>query len=267
MLKVVAFPLRLGRRWAFQVLPSPIVQESGGIPAGSSTWDTVRELGDRIIATPRLSDRIDIFVRFAEDQMQRKWQDLAAARPGTIRSKIHRQGMKLLAKLEPSEQFFKAIPPDATKINIIHPSSLNSRLARRRLRHLAISGTAFHRRLLYGSLALLPFSSLFAIVPFPNVVILWNFFRVHAHWRALQGSRRLQALVTEEEKASQKKTNAWEFTPSEKLEKLVDRANSSSAEALSNEKIEAICKEFCLETTDVTKWRDHTSKMLKLAWV
>ncbi|KAG6516085.1 hypothetical protein ZIOFF_026533 [Zingiber officinale] len=79
--------------------------------------------------------------------------------------------------------------------------SLNPRFVRRRLRHIAMRGCAVHRRFLYGSVSLLPATSVFSILPLPNVPFFWVLFRAYSHWRALKGSERLMLLVSDNSKS------------------------------------------------------------------
>jgi len=68
---------------------------------------------------------------------------------------------------------------------------------RRRLRHIAVRGASVHKKFLYGSVCLLPVTSVFMVLPLPNIPFFWVLFRAYSHWRALQGSERLQLLVSD----------------------------------------------------------------------
>ncbi|KAL5670596.1 hypothetical protein ACJX0J_022817, partial [Zea mays] len=74
---------------------------------------------------------------------------------------------------------------------------INSRLVRRRLRHIAVRGASVHKKFLYGSVCLLPVTSVFMVLPLPNIPFFWVLFRAYSHWRALQGSERLELLVSD----------------------------------------------------------------------
>uniref|UniRef100_A0A453NCI4 Uncharacterized protein n=1 Tax=Aegilops tauschii subsp. strangulata TaxID=200361 RepID=A0A453NCI4_AEGTS len=82
-------------------------------------------------------------------------------------------------------------------LEIVHPASINPRLVRRRLRHIAVRGAAIHKKYLYGSICMLPVTSVFMVLPLPNIPFFWTLFRAYSHWRALQGSERLHLLVSD----------------------------------------------------------------------
>lgn len=173
-------------------------------------------------------------------------------------------GQNLLNRLPAEEQFLKTVPKDTPEVELVFPSSLNPRLVRRRLRYLAHRGTVYHRKLLYGSISILPFSVLLGILPAPNVFLFWNLFRAHAHWRALQSSTRLKLLLTEGEteaptaeineapnNSSQKLS--WIFTPSMELETLVKPADVMAG-VIQPSTVSAISKTFGLNSEEVLRW-------------
>jgi hypothetical protein len=61
---------------------------------------------------------------------------------------------------------------------------------------MATSGAIYHKIYMYGSIALLPFTSIFEVFPLPSVPFFWNFFGAHDHWCALHGSERLLLMVS-----------------------------------------------------------------------
>ncbi|GMN36741.1 hypothetical protein TIFTF001_006257 [Ficus carica] len=122
---------------------------------------------------------------------------LEKAPEGTFKNKIHGLGLRLLARVKPSEMFFKSIPKEVTTVEITYPASLNPRLVRQRLRHIALRGTIIHKKYFYGSVTLLPLTAAFAVLPLPNVPFFWVLFRTYSHRRALQGSEQLLQLVSD----------------------------------------------------------------------
>jgi len=194
-------------------------------------------------------------------------------------------GQKLLNRLPAEEHVLKAISKDTRKVELVFPASLNPRLVRRRVRYLAHYGTVYHRKLMYGSLSLLPCTVLLGILPMPNVVFFWNLFRAHSHWRAWQGSTRLKMLVTDSEteasiaELDNQRTESvqtdlrdkphkevsdvqlsvssqkppWVFMPSTELESLVKPAEVMSG-VIQPSTISAICKTFGLESNQVEAW-------------
>ncbi|XLR20058.1 hypothetical protein S83_047970, partial [Arachis hypogaea] len=95
-------------------------------------------------------------------------------------------GLWLLSQVEPSEIFLKSISNEVTSVEVIYPSSLNAQLVRRRLGHIALRGTIIHRKYLYATVSLIPFSSTLMVLPLPNIAFFWISFRAYSHWRALQ---------------------------------------------------------------------------------
>jgi hypothetical protein len=76
---------------------------------------------------------------------------------------MYRFGLKLLARVKPSEIFLKSISKEVTSVQVTYPPSLDPRLVRRRLRHIAMSGTILHKKYLVGSVTLLPLTSAFMV--------------------------------------------------------------------------------------------------------
>lgn len=205
--------------------------------------------------------------------MNKAWVGLEKAPDGSIKNKIHGFGLKLLARVKPSEIFLKSISKEVTSVQVTYPPSLDPRLVRRRLRHIAMSGTILHKKYLVGSVTLLPLTSAFMVLPLPNIPFFWVLFRTYSHWRALQGSEKLLKLISNEanpdkpdstddadesknsntkpEQKSQSPTCI--LLPSEELYQLIREA---SEEGLDEATIIEICKSFDLNKNDVLKYRN-----------
>lgn len=155
-------------------------------------------------------------------------------------------------------------------LEIVHPASINPRLVRRRLRHIAVRGAAIHKKYLYGSICMLPVTSVFMVLPLPNIPFFWTLFRAYSHWRALQGSEKLHFLVSDYsgqgktllEKKNETRTRKdsdsqyapWTFHPSEKLDGFLERRGLD--EGLDCDTISRICQAYDLDKVDVLKYRD-----------
>ncbi|KAF2323686.1 hypothetical protein GH714_036602 [Hevea brasiliensis] len=211
--------------------------------------------------------------------MNRAWMGLEKAPEGSLKNKIHGLGLKLLARVKPSEIFLKSISKEVTDVEITYPSSLNPRLVRRRLRHIAMRGAASHKGYFYGSVSLLPLTSAFTVLPLPNIPFFWVLFRTYSHWRALQGSEKLLQLVSDcphaenldipnmKESESEIETgdskhevhktrgSKWVLQPSKELEELLH--NGDENDGLSKCAISKICKTFNLNKIDIIKFK-HT---------
>ncbi|PKA62812.1 hypothetical protein AXF42_Ash019395 [Apostasia shenzhenica] len=190
--RLVVFPIR-GRQWCFT--RSLDRAASGG--ELSSTPRGFRDLFKDITSTRRSAPQnAEIVVDFVADKMNRAWATLENAPEGTVRSKLHSLGLWLLSRVKPSELLLKSFS-DVTRVDITYPSSFNPRLVRRRVRHIAMRGSVIHKRHFYGSMSLLPLTSILTVLPLPNVPFFWILFRAYSHWKALKGSERLLLLVAD----------------------------------------------------------------------
>ncbi|XP_004951806.1 uncharacterized protein C23H3.12c [Setaria italica] len=266
--RVVVFPVK-GRAWCF-ARPAAAAA-SAGAGDGALPPPTLRDLWRGITSRGRTApEKAESVVDFVADKMNRAWIGFGSAPEGSMKSRIHSFGLKLLSRVRPSEVLLKSVTKDVSAVEIVHPASINSRLVRRRLRHIAIRGASVHKKFLYGSVCLLPVTSFFMVLPLPNIPFFWVLFRAYSHWRALQGSERLQLLLSdcsdqwkvhEKEIGSAKDGNPsenarypWKFRPSKRLDGFLERRNLD--EGLDCDTISRICKEYDLDKIDVLKYRD-----------
>lgn len=276
--RVIVFPIR-GRNWCF----SRSVETASSARSSSSTQQqqqkshipsTLKDLWNRIYSTPGKKftpSNAELVIDFASNKMNNAWISLETAPGGSIKNKIHGVGLKLLSRVKPSEILLKSITKDVTNVEIMYPSSLNARLVRRRLRHIALRGTIIHKKYFYGSLTLLPLTTIFTVLPLPNIPFFWILFRTYSHWRALQGSTKLLQLVSDSENhtsssamTAEKRTEftrennhsslhpRWVLQPSKELEEQISRGNIS--DGLSECSVSKICKSFNLNVIDVLKY-------------
>ncbi|KAG5538049.1 hypothetical protein RHGRI_025215 [Rhododendron griersonianum] len=167
----------------------------------------------------------------SKSMMNRAWTGLEKAPPGSFKNKLYGLGLRLLARVKPSEIFLKSISKEVTKVEVTFPSSLSPRLVRRRLRHIAQRGTIIHKRYFYGSVSLLPLTTAFTVLPLPNIPFFWVLFRSYSHWRALKV-----------------------LQPSKELEELIQHGDIHGG--LSKCLISTICKTYDLNKIDVLKYQD-----------
>ncbi|WOH04119.1 hypothetical protein DCAR_0623527 [Daucus carota subsp. sativus] len=273
--RVIVFPIR-GRNWCFS---RSVETTSSAIPAStrqqpqSHIPSTLKELWNRIYSAPGKKftpSNAELVIDFASNKMNNAWIALETAPAGSLKNKIHGVGLKLLSRVKPSEILLKSITKDVTKVEIMYPLSLNARLVRRRLRHIALRGTIIHKKYFYGSLSLLPLTTVFTVLPLPNIPFFWILFRTYSHWRALQGSTKLLQLVSDsgnhmsssattstEELTTNKKDHGslhpqWVLLPSKELEEQISRENVN--EGLSKCSVSKICKSYNLNIIDVMKY-------------
>lgn len=128
---------------------------------------------------------------------------------------------------------------------------------------------------MYGSVTLLPLTSILTVLPLPNVPFFWILFRAYSHWKALKGSERLLLLVsdcsgtwssiTNNEKGNDSKDESdhgakaapmspWVLKPSEDLEKLLVEWKPDNGVRRCT--ISAICEAYGLDKNHVLKFRD-----------
>ncbi|KAI3524900.1 hypothetical protein L1887_03569 [Cichorium endivia] len=259
--RLLVFPIK-GRNWCFirSIDRSSSESQSSQSPATfKQLWKKVSSSSQKATAA-----NVELCVDFVANKMNKAWSGLEKAPSGSFKSKIHGVGLSLLSRVKPSEIFLKSIPKQLTGVEVVFPSSLNARLVRRRLRHIAMRGTIVHKNYFYGSVTLLPVTSAFAVLPLPNVPFFWILFRAYSHWRALKGSEKLLQLVSDsskthheneaEEKNSDSSDPPLVMEASEELKKLVGDENENG---VSKCRLTDICKVFDLETTDVLKYQQQ----------
>ncbi|KAL6888502.1 hypothetical protein ACP4OV_009528 [Aristida adscensionis] len=289
--RVVVFPVR-GRAWCFArpraalpaASPAPAATGGGGGGDGGSLPPpppTLKDLWRGIASGGRTApENAEAVADFVADKMNRAWIGFESAPKGSMKSRIHSLGLTLLSRVRPSEVLLKSVTKDVSALEIVHPASINPRLVRRRLRHIAVRGASVHKKFLYGSVCLLPVTSVFMVLPLPNIPFFWMLFRAYSHWRALQGSERLQLLVSDcsdQWKVLEKKKeissgkdsspcgngmySPWDLgfvqqnlRPSKKLDEFLKSGNLD--EGLDCDTISSICKEYDLDKIDVLKYRD-----------
>lgn len=266
--RLVVFPIS-GRNWCFSRTIEPAVShEPTSAPQG------LRDLFNNITSARRsVPEKAEIVVDFVSDKMNRAWGALEKAPEGTLKFKLHSLGMWLLSRVKPTEMFLKSVSKDLTVVEINYPASLNPRLVRRRLRHVAMSGSSIHRKRLYGSVTLLPLTSVLTVLPLPNVPFFWILFRAYSHWKALKGSERLLLLVSDcsrtwsfnnengndlmngsDHGAKDSLKSPWVLKPSEDLEKLLVEWNSGDGSKDCT--ISRICEEYGLDKNHIMKYKD-----------
>ncbi|KAI3775171.1 hypothetical protein L1987_49740 [Smallanthus sonchifolius] len=265
--RLLVFPIK-GRNWCFV----RSIDRSNSQSESSQSPTTFKHLWQQISSSQKpTAGNVELCIDFAANKMNKAWSGLEKAPPGSFKNKIRSLGLSLLSRVKPSEIFLKSIPKQLTGVEVVFPSSLNARLVRRRLRHIALRGTIVHKNYFYGSVTLLPVTSAFAVLPLPNVPFFWILFRTYSHWRALKGSEKLLELVSDSSKNqnSPEKEHGNEaaendsdkeihtsldppliMQASEELDRLLGDGND-----VSKCRLKDICKVFDLNTMDVLKYQ------------
>ncbi|CAA2972883.1 uncharacterized protein LOC111367308 [Olea europaea subsp. europaea] len=139
---------------------------------------------------------------------------------------------------------------------------------------MTVRGSVIHKQYFYRSAILLPLTSVFMVLPLPNIPFFWILFRTYSHWRAAKGSEKLLNVVTDdsscpnqhlEMKKGESTTSnsnkgsdesvgpSWVFDPSKELDEVIHHDDSNG---LSKCSIKKICEKFNLNTMNVIKYLD-----------
>ncbi|XWS18753.1 hypothetical protein CRYUN_Cryun32bG0072000 [Craigia yunnanensis] len=270
--RLVVFPIK-GKNWCF----SRSIDQSASESTAANAPSTIKELWKKMSSNSKpLNANAELLVDFISNKMNKAWLGLEKAPEGSFKNKLHGLGLRLLARVKPSEILLKSITKEVTDVQITYPSSLNARLVRRRVRQIALRGTVIHRKYFYGSVSLLPLTTAFTVLPLPNIPFFWVLFRTYSHWQALQGSEKLLQLVsdyspTQNSMVSKGKGNEsehndskhgtkdssgfqWVLEPSKELEDLLHHGHENGS--LSEHAILDICMAYSLNKNDVLKCRD-----------
>jgi hypothetical protein len=116
---------------------------------------------------------------------------------GTVRFWVHAQYLKFAARIPPEEQFFKAIPVNSTaKVLVTGPPAYT-------LHDFAttvVMQQRYHRNMGFGALLLVPVTGVVGfLIPFPNILLGVNLFRLFSHYKAWAGSSALLRLLQNNE--------------------------------------------------------------------
>ncbi|KAJ8447546.1 hypothetical protein Cgig2_031159 [Carnegiea gigantea] len=274
--RLVVFPVK-GRNWCFTRSIDSLVS---GATQSSSTPSTLRDLWKSISSSSQpVSANAELLIDFVSNKMNTAWLGLEKAPDGSFKNKIYGVGLWLLSRVKPSETFLKSISKEVRGIEVTYPASLNARLVRRRLRHIAMrhwalfhSGSIIHKKYLYGSASLLPATTVFMVLPLPNIPFFWLLYRTYSHWRALQGSQMLLQLVSdgsinrvEDKKEGDENRDDPQLgiqkmidpplvlRPCKELEELIRRG--SADDGLKQCVLTDICKSFELNPVEVLKYQ------------
>ncbi|RWW26788.1 hypothetical protein GW17_00008810 [Ensete ventricosum] len=231
--RLVVFPIK-GRSWCF----SRSAESASGADSSSTPPPRLRDLWRRISSHGRsVQESAEIVGDFIADKMNRAWTGLEKAPAGTLKSRIHSLGLRLLSRVKPSEIFLKSVTKDITTVEITYPAKY--------------------------------------VLPLPNIPFFWILFRTYSHWRALKGSERLMLLVSDSSKSrsllidNKKESDLkadlknscedslpppWILQPSEDLERLLN--GESIKDGISRSTICSICKTYDLDKNVVVKYRN-----------
>lgn len=160
------------------------------------------------------------------EKIKKEWQELEQAPPGTWKSRFAQMGSKLMDQIPPSETFLKNASAHAAavkrarkhgssdeassaeskhecteeeKCELIYPSCLPREDVEEALVHMLDTNAAYHKRWLILNVMCLPLSAAMAVLPGPNVFVVWNGFRVYSHMQARKGALYLADIIARHE--------------------------------------------------------------------
>ena len=116
--RLVVFPIK-GRKWCFARSVDPAAADS----QAAHTPSTLRDLWNRISSNPKpLNANAELLLDFASNKMNKAWGGLEKAPEGTLKNKLYGLGLRLLARVKPSEIFLKSISKEVSKVHVAYPS-------------------------------------------------------------------------------------------------------------------------------------------------
>ncbi|KAJ3280743.1 hypothetical protein HK104_000432 [Borealophlyctis nickersoniae] len=123
---------------------------------------------------------------------------------------------------------------DDLQVPVMFPSRLSPDQIRTHLSHLTETRIPYHSRYLRISILFIPLTSLFMVVPGPNVPLFWNLFRVYSHWKAREGLKTLQAM---------QEHGLLKLEQDERLERCLEGWNPDKEEIIPDEIVKKVVKE------------------------
>ncbi|RPB28895.1 hypothetical protein L211DRAFT_832775 [Terfezia boudieri ATCC MYA-4762] len=159
-----------------------------------------QQLGKLATEKPSLLDRVTSKAALTWAQWERgekKWQRT-----------LVEAGNKALRRIPYEEWGLKSIPTlssrkkqselQEAKIGVIYPPSvIHGRDIHSIIRQLATERAALHRSRLWWSIIGMPIVAPLALVPLiPNIPFFYLAFRAYSHWKALEGGKHLEFLLT-----------------------------------------------------------------------
>ncbi|KAF8393708.1 hypothetical protein HHK36_021955 [Tetracentron sinense] len=119
--RLVVFPVK-GRNWCFSRSVDRSVSESESVRIPP----TLKDLWKKISSNRKpMNKNAELVLDFVSNKMNQAWIGLEKAPEGTIKNKIHGVGLRLLARVKPSEIFLKSISKEVTKVEVTHPTRVS----------------------------------------------------------------------------------------------------------------------------------------------
>ncbi|KAE8715081.1 hypothetical protein F3Y22_tig00110187pilonHSYRG00528 [Hibiscus syriacus] len=91
--------------------------------SAANTASTVKGIYKKISSNPKpLIDNAELLIDFVSNKMNKSWMGLEKAPEGSFKNKLHGLGLRLLARVKPSEILLKSITKDVTNVQITYPT-------------------------------------------------------------------------------------------------------------------------------------------------
>ncbi|SPQ96420.1 Letm1 RBD domain-containing protein [Plasmodiophora brassicae] len=104
----------------------------------------------------------------------------------TVRAQLYTKA--LLESHPPLEHFLRALPSRTDAIDVVVPNTMDARMARRGLRIWASKSAEYHRKWAVLCLLCVPMSAVLSVLPLPNVVLLYNVYRLHVNFACMRAA-------------------------------------------------------------------------------
>ncbi|MFQ6644711.1 hypothetical protein Gotur_020665, partial [Gossypium turneri] len=116
--RLVVFPSK-GKIWCF----SRSIDHYASKSTAANTPSTAKELWKKMSSNSKqpLNANAELLVDFVSNKMNKAWIGLEKAPEGSFKNKLHGFGLRLLARVKPSEIFLKSITKDVTNVQITYP--------------------------------------------------------------------------------------------------------------------------------------------------
>ncbi|ONK56413.1 uncharacterized protein A4U43_C10F8350 [Asparagus officinalis] len=217
--RLVVFPIK-GRNWCFAKSLDSVSssQSSSSPPKLKDLWRKINADG---VSTKQNMETVADFVA---DKMNRGWVALEKAPQGSIKSKIHSLGVKLLSRVKPTEIFLKSVSENVTKVEITYPA----------------------RTYLFNFLGE---ATLAGVRGSERLLLLVS--DCSKSWSSLVRNGKENDSKDDLKLDSQ---SPWVLQPSKDLERLI--AGKNGDDGLASNTISRICDMYHLEKNDVLKYRD-----------
>ncbi|KAJ8906985.1 hypothetical protein NDN08_003468 [Rhodosorus marinus] len=160
------------------------------------------------------------------DLVNREWDKSSTAPARSMRGLVYKYGQRVLSRIPNEEYLFRDLNALEIKApTLLYPSSLVEGEVKQFVQTLAIERRSLHQRMIHGSVAALPFTMLFSIVPIlPNIPFAYNCMRLYHHITALSGARKLVDLLD---------TDRLNYAKSIEIQEVLDSMNHVKVDGFS----------------------------------